>query len=465
MKQHVLCLFLIAALAMCAPGTAVAGEEEEAQTGATDEQHEGGTPSTGGTAPTATVEGDMNAARRLFEQAEQAYRDGQYVQAATFFQQAYETARHPAFLYNTGQSLFMAGRWQDALNTLRQYVSAYEGSGPHVGQLDSLVHIRIAECLHRLDRRDEATRALRGYLQADPQGDLAQAVRECIDGGQPPSSIGARDPSTVEAARRIHDEAAALHQRGNNRQAAERFLEGYRQYNDITEFLYSAASCYRSARMWDDAIREYERYVMTACPAADAFVELAQCYHERADYERAIDAYRRYLQREPRGTFAADAREYVQSMTTVLEMSRQRPPSETISQASQHFDRGRTHYGAGRYRQALQEFSQAHDLAPTRETQYNMGMCYYCMRDWMHTLTTFENYLRDGDDAAHAIAHLYAAHAEIELERPGNAQRHIQDYLTRANAQELPNEERDRRFAQELQERVRRALAPFTGGS
>ncbi len=459
MRYTLIWLLLIGPIALWSTGAAAGTEPEGGEQRPTAET--GG----GGSAAAPTIEGDQNAARPLYQQAEQAYMRGEHAQAAELFQRAYGLWHHPTFQFNRGQALARATRYQDALAAFQQYVSTYASSGLPADRFESLVHIQIAECLHQLNRRSEATAALRRYLELNPQGDLAPAVRQSIERSTPPGSIGARDPQTVQAARRIHDEAAALHQHGSDRQAAERFLEGYRQYSEVSEFLYNAASCYRSARMWVEAVREYERYVMTACPAADAFVELAQCYHEQADYERAIEAYQRYLQREPRGTFASDAREYVQSMTSVLEMSRQRPPRETIRQASQHFDRGRTHYEAGRYRQALQEFSQAHDLAPTRETQFNIGMCYYRMRDWMHTLTTFENYLRDGDDAEHTVAHLYAAQAEIELERPGNAQRHIQDYLTRADAQELPNEERDRRFAQQLQERVRRALAPFTGGS
>jgi len=461
MKQHLLYAFLIAVLALWAGNALALGDEGE--TGTDDEQHEGETPGTGSGTTSARIEGDMPAARRFFEQGEQAYRDAQYVQAASFFQQAYDAWHHPVFHYNRGQALTRLHRYQDALAAFQQYVTSYPASSLPADRFGSLVHVRIAECLHRLNRRDEATQALRRYLDANPQGDLAPGVRQCVESGADPSTIGQRDAATVQAARRIHQEAQAMHGRGQYRQAAERFIEGYNQHNEITEFLYNAASSYRAARMWVEAVREYERYLQTSCPASDAYVELAQCYHEQANYERAVQTYQRYLQAEPRGSFAEDARQYIESMTSVLAMSEGAQPQETVQRASRIFDRGMQHYTAGRYRQALQAFSEAHDLVPTRQTQFNVAMCYFRLRDWVRALTQFENYMRNGDAGAHANAHLYAAECLLEIERWGDAQRHIQDYLTRADEGELPNEERDRGRAQQLMQRVRQASG--AGGS
>jgi tetratricopeptide (TPR) repeat protein len=418
---------------------------------------EGGaaTPSTG-----EAVTSGAAAAKTLFQSGQTAYGEARYADAAQLFQQAYDTWHHPAFLYNKGQSLIRIGRWQEALDGFQGYVAGFEGPDAPAGeQLDPLVYVQIAECLHRLNRRDEAAQAMRRYLDMSPQGALAPGVRQCIESGAAPSTIGERNPQTVEAARRVFDEAQDLVVRGQYREAAERFLEGYRQYNDIVEFLYDAAVAYRTGRLWADAVRTYQQYVQTPSPEPEAYIELAQCLHEQANYEQAVAAYRRYLELEPQGTFAQDAREYIQSMTSGGSGA---PSQENMERASQHFERAAAHYAAGRYQEALQEFSQAYDLLPARAVQWNMAMCYLRLRDWTRALTAFENYLRGGDDGADAEAHLAAAECELELHQPDRARQHIEDYLRRADATELPNEEAQRHRAEQLMERVRQA-APGGG--
>jgi tetratricopeptide (TPR) repeat protein len=202
---------------------------------------------------------------------------------------------------------------------------------------------------------------------------------------------------------------------------------------------------------------------MTACPAPDAFIELAQCLHERGEYDEAVQAYRRYLQLEPRGLFAADARQYIQTMEA-LQSSRpaeQAPTPETVQRARQHFTRAREHYNAGRYRQAIDEFRSSYDLVPTREMVYNIGMCYLRLGDHVRALTNFDNVLEGGDTGWAAMAHLQAAECELELERHGRAQTHLQRYLERADQFELPDEEGGRRIAERLRQRIQ--LIP--GGS
>ncbi|MBN1918323.1 MAG: tetratricopeptide repeat protein [Verrucomicrobia bacterium] len=448
MKRCAFDTILIVALTLWAVGTAIAGEPAEG----------------GGASAESRIQGDPAAARPLFQQGQTAYTEGRYADAATLFQQAYDAWHHPAFAYNKGQAIMRVSRWQEALTAFQLYVSGYQTSGLPSSEFDPLVHIQIAECQHRLGQRDEARQALQRYIEANPQGTLTPAVRECVEAGADPSTIGARDPQTVTAARRVHDEAEALHRQGRYREAAERYRQGYTQHGDITEFLYNAASSYRAARMWAEAIVEYERYLQTPAPTAEANIELAQCYHEQAEYERAIEAYRRYLQREPTGTFAEDARQYIESMTTVLETRQgQQPSQDTMNQARQRFERGTAHYAAGRYRQALEEFSQAHDLVPARASQFNVGMCYLRMRDWVRALTQFENCLRDGDTGLAAETHLRAAECLLELMRWGDAQNHIRDYLQRADEAELPNEERDRARAEQLSQRARQISG--AGGS
>jgi tetratricopeptide (TPR) repeat protein len=447
MRQYVLFSILIAALAIDIAGPAVAGEPTEGA----------------GTATDARIEGDPTAARPLFQQGQTAYVQGQYAEAADLFRQAFEAWPHPAFAYNRGQSLLRASRWQDALTSFELYMSSYETSGLPRSEFDPLVYIQVAECQHRLGQADAARQSLQRYIEGNPQGALAPAVRQCVESGAAPSTIGARDPQTLAAARRLYDEAVALYQRGQYRQAAERFQQAYTQHSDITELLFNAAVSYRHARMWTEAVDVYQRYLQTPAAGAEALVGLALCYHEQAQYERAIDAYQRYLEREPNGEEAQDAREYVESMRAVLASRGQPPSQETIRRASQHFQRAVAHYTAQRYRQALQEFEQAQSITPARETQFNIAMCHYRMREWAQAITEFETYLRDGDTGSDALTHLHAAECLLAIERWADAQRHIEAYLARAEQAELPDEERDRARAQQLMQRVRQASG--AGGS
>jgi tetratricopeptide (TPR) repeat protein len=386
------------------------------------------------------------------------------VEAAQLFQQAYDAWHHPAFLYNKGQSLERASQWQGALDAFQGYVTGFEGPDAPAGeQLDPLVYIQIAECQHRLGHRDEAAQAMQRYLAQSPQGDLAAGVRQCVQSGQPPSTIGERNPQDVEAARRIFDEAVALYDRGQYRQAAERFLECYRQHGDMPEVLYDAAASYREARMWAEAVSAFEQYLQTPGADPDVYAELAQCEHQQEHFEQAVAAYRRCLELNPQGPFAQEAREYIQAMTAVLERGENAPSPELLRRASQAFERGSAHFNAGRYRQALQEFSQAQQLVPARATQFNMAMCQFRMRDWGEALTAFENYLRDGDTGDDAVIHLRAAECELELERPSRAQTHIETYLQRADEADLPEEDLGRRLADQLMQRVRQATAPSGG--
>ena len=98
MRRCTLDLILIATCALWA-AAAVAGEPTEGGTAAAEPR----------------IEGDADAARPFFQQAQTAYTQGQYAQAAQLFQQAYDAWHHPAFLYNRGQALTRAASYQEAI--------------------------------------------------------------------------------------------------------------------------------------------------------------------------------------------------------------------------------------------------------------------------------------------------------------------------------------------------------------
>jgi len=440
MRRHALGVILILALALGA-AAAVAGEPTESG-------------SAGASAP-SRIPGDEAAARPFFDRARQAYSEQRYVEAARLFQQTYDAWNHPLFLYNRGQSLIRASQWQEALQAFEGHVAAFEDSGLPREQFDPIAYIQIAECQHRLGQRDAARESLQRYIEANPQGALTPEVRECVESGAAPSTIGARDPQDVEASRRVFDEAEALCGQGQYREAAERFLEGYNQHTDVTELLYNAASSYMMARMWREAIEAFDRYVQTPGASPEAFIELAQAHHELGQYTEAVAAYRRYIELEPNGTFSEDARQYIQTMEAQTGSGAGQPSPENMQRAREFFDQAMAHYEAGRYREALEAFERAHDLVPTRESLYNIARCYSELGEWARALTNYENVLQGGDRGRDATVRMRLGQCLVELGRFDEARQHLDRFLQVADQDDIPEEEACRQYVNQLLERCR----------
>ena len=144
MRYTLIWLLLIGPIVLWSTGAAAGTEPEGGEQQPTAETGAGDQPAGGGSA-TPTIQGDQNAARPLYQQAEQAYTRAEYAQAAELFQRAHSLWRHPAFQYNRGQALARATRYQDALAAFQQYVSTYGSSGLPADRFESLVHIQIAE--------------------------------------------------------------------------------------------------------------------------------------------------------------------------------------------------------------------------------------------------------------------------------------------------------------------------------
>jgi len=423
----------------------------------------GGQPTTSEDSATGTqssqtdIPGDREAARALFHQGNTAYTEHRYQDAAGFFRQAHEEWPHPFFLFNIGQSYRRHGDNEHAVQAYQQYIDGWRPTASE-SALDPAVYINQAECFHALGRTQEARQALQHYLDAGPGGPDRSTAEESIQSGRSPAEHGRRDPQDVAQARTLHDQAQALFEQGQFREAAQRFLEGYRRFNTMTEFLESAAVSYERAEMWSEAARTYRQFLETPGARPEAHISLAHCLNRLGQYAEATAAYRRYLEVEPRGEYADHAREYIRSMTEARGGQGGAPPSaETMQRVREHLNRGTEHYLASRYGEALNEFGRAYGLLPSKEILFNMGMCHYRLRQWARALTDFENVLRAGDRGADAMVHLRAAECLLGLSRAQEAERHVRDYLSRADEAELPDEQRDRQLATQLLARIRRS--------
>jgi hypothetical protein len=66
--------------------------------------------------------------------------------------------------------------------------------------------------------------------------------------------------------------------------------------------------------------------------------------------------------------------------------------------AGSHFDRGATLYKEGDYAAALIEFKRAYDASPTWQVLFNIGQCYFELRDYANALLTLQRFQAEGGD-------------------------------------------------------------------
>jgi hypothetical protein len=63
-----------------------------------------------------------------------------------------------------------------------------------------------------------------------------------------------------------------------------------------------------------------------------------------------------------------------------------------------HFDRATTLYMEGDYVAALIEFKRAYDASPTWQVLFNIGQCYFQLRDYANALVTLRRFAAEGGD-------------------------------------------------------------------
>lgn len=450
-KRHMICFFALVVLALwAARAHAIEPDEEDAGTGESADTAE--TPDTGEEPAERTYAGDESQARPLFDQAREVYDDRRYEEAARLLEQAFELHEHPLTVYNLGLCHRLAFNHTEAIAAYRQYLQICPRD-----QLNAEVYISIGECLLRLDRREEANEAFQHYLNLERDGELAGQAERAVETGETPTDQDRRDPRTVREARELCDRADSLWEQEELEQAALLFLRGYERMPGMHEFLYNAALCYMDAEMWADAARTFSRYVQTPGAEHDAWAFLGECHGEALYILRAVEAYERYLELEPRGTYADEAREFVNEIIPSDwegSGSGRQPTRGEVERAIADFQTAEERYRAGRYREALESLQRAHELYPSRTLVFNMGRCYFRLNEWEPALTHFERTLERGDEGPYAVAHLEAAHCLLELNRPEEARDYIEEYTGRAGTDELPNEEENLRRARELRSRI-----------
>ncbi|MBN1918322.1 MAG: tetratricopeptide repeat protein [Verrucomicrobia bacterium] len=415
----------VLAVVFCLAGMAWCGEE------------------TGGSEP--TYPGNLEEGTALERQAVGAFQEHQYAEAARLFEQAWEAYQHPRYQFNIGQCYRHAQQWANAVEAYQRRLDL-EPAPP------SYIYAHLGRCLLEARQREEANAALRRYLELEPEGDMATQVQQALDTGIWPEDTDRRPPEAVQAARAVHDRAQQLADQGEFEEAAEAFMEGYRQHNQIHELLLNAGLCYLWANRLEQGIEALTQYIET--PGADmgALAHLAEARMDEGDLPAARDLYQRYLQRDPDGQFVQQARRVIRFIDHLDPV----PTRANIADAKEHVQRAHTHAQARRYRQALQEYETAFAVIPSPTTRYNIGVCHHRMGQPEEALAMFLQYIEQmGDEGSDASVHLNAAQCLADLGRNDDAMEHINAYRRRADAAELPQEQRERDWATEIEEQCK----------
>jgi tetratricopeptide (TPR) repeat protein len=408
--------FVFFTLALCAGG-ALAGEE---------------------------YEGDAEAGAQLERQAVRQFQEHQYAEAARLFERAWDAYQHPRYQYNIGQCYRRAGRWDEA-------IAAYNRRLELQPAPLSSIYAHIGYCQLQARRRDEANEAFRRYLELEPQGDMAAQVRRALEIGRWPEEER-RPPEAVQAAREIHARAEQLCRDGEFLQAAEAYMEGYQQHGQIHELLLDAGICYMWATRTQQAIEALNRYIETPGFDTAAIAHLAECRITEGDLPAARDTYQRYLDQDPDGQFARQARHVIRFVNNLDPM----PTRANVAQAKEHIARAFQHVEAGRYPQAQREFEASYEIVPAPTVSFNIGLCHYYRRQYDEALTWLLRYMeRWGDEGEEASVHIDIARCLVELNRDEEAMQHIHAYRQRADAAELPREQYFRDQATELENRCK----------
>jgi tetratricopeptide (TPR) repeat protein len=391
-------------------------------------------------AAASEFEGDEEAGTRLERQAVRQFQEHQYAAAARLFEQAWDAYQHPRYRFNAGQCYRRAERWDEAIAAYNRRLEL-EPAPPNY------IHAHIGYCHLRARRRQQANEALRRYLELEPEGDMAPQVRRALETGQWPEEER-RPPDAVQAARGIHERAEQLCRDGEFLQAAEAYMEGHQQHSQIHELLLDAGICYMWANRTEQAIEALTQYLET--PGADpaAIAHLGECRITEGNLPAARDTYQRYLDQDPDGQFARQARHVIRFVNDLDPM----PTRANVAQAKEHIARAFEHVEAERYRQAQREFEAAYEIIPVPSASYNIAQCLSCRRQYDEALTRFLQYVqRWGDEGEEASAHIDIARCLVELNRDEEAMQHIHVYRQRADAAELPREQFFRDQATEIE--------------
>jgi tetratricopeptide (TPR) repeat protein len=197
----------------------------------------------------------VDPARTIYAEAERAYRQGRYADAARQYEEAFRLRRMPAILADIAKSY---GGW-------------YEKSGDleHLKKAVDFYRAFLREAPHNAPLRSAAEKLLPGLEKT-----LAAQLEQ--------------QKQAQEAARQAYVAAARHYDLGEWRQALEAFKLAYLKF-ESPAFLYNIAQCHRQLGEKSEALRFYQTYVRMSPGGAD-----------QAEVETIITALKKQIEEESR---------------------------------------------------------------------------------------------------------------------------------------------------------------------
>lgn len=112
-------------------------------------------------------------ARRLYEQGTLRYEQGAYEEALVAFELAYRESERPLLLYNMASTLERLGRWQEALDALREYRTS--ALPEELATLDSRI-ANLEERIGAVEPEPEPVQPVESEAVVERRGPSAGAV-------------------------------------------------------------------------------------------------------------------------------------------------------------------------------------------------------------------------------------------------------------------------------------------------
>ncbi|MBX6313443.1 MAG: tetratricopeptide repeat protein [Isosphaeraceae bacterium] len=375
---------------------------------------------------------DLPAARRAFEQALRSYPEGRladrarYGLARTLAGQG-ETDR-ALTLFNTlvergdrawaEKAQYQIGEVRAAAGQYAEAVSAYEALEQAAPRSPLIPEARLhkAECLARLNRRDEAEALLRP-LAANAPPHLAVRAAYALgasqwDRNQQAEALATwedalgRFPGTPLTPMLLYRSAEALFQQGRTDEARARFLKLVEDYPKDP---------------WaDDALLRAARIALDRHEAAAAQALAAQFEAQFPGNPLRADA--RLIEGQA-ALMAGQPKEAIGLLKALL--AEDRPSIETAQAARYYLGLAyRADGQADKSEQVLAELAKTPGGAAASGAQFQVGQSHFRAHRYAEAADALEKFLAarpTGAVVAHALAYLAVAHAELGHDAPSRA--------------------------------------------
>jgi len=374
-----------------------------------------------GDAPAQTSGGNVEKAKALYTQAEAAYLQGRYMEAARLFKQTYDASAHAELFWNMGQCYRKAKSYDKAITAYQRFIK----DGKNKSDIAN-AHLYMGDCLLLRRRTNEAKTAYTKFAELKPNSALIPHIDAAVKARKPLSDMDKRDPQQVKQAQAQYKLAEMYYRQGKYAEAAKAHEQGWQKYK-MPEMLSSAGFIrYQMGQNYEAAKLLEQRLKMPGAPEWIWFV-LTECYAKQGMVTKTRATWQRYLQAHPNGAYAQHATKYINTPQTILEKEKA---------ALKRYNQGMKHYRAKRYKQALQEFQASEKILPSPNTTYAIGLCHVGLKEWKKALTCFEGALTLLDrvlwPTSYFNSRLRAAECLLEINMPNKAEWHVNLFKSQA---------------------------------